>query len=68
MQNGFLATMVEDCCADDLAAHQNTLSQYPFIFDRISVDQIPGAYAGWSAELRALDQLADPQENLRSGR
>jgi ureidoacrylate peracid hydrolase len=58
MQNGFLATMVEDCCADDLAAHQNTLRQYPFIFDRTTVDQIPGAYPGWSAELRALEQLA----------
>jgi ureidoacrylate peracid hydrolase len=58
MQNGFIATMVEDCCADDLAAHQNTLSQYPFIFDRITVDQIPGAYSGWRAELSALERLA----------
>jgi nicotinamidase-related amidase len=62
MQNGFLVAMVEDCCADDQTAHRSTLSHYPFIFDRITVDQIPGAYRDWRAELHILDQLAGPQE------
>ncbi|HYF62697.1 MAG TPA: isochorismatase family cysteine hydrolase [Herpetosiphonaceae bacterium] len=65
MQNGFLVSMIEDCCADDLAAHDSTLSHYPFIFDRVTLDRIPAAHPGWRAELAALDRLAEAQQNQR---
>ena len=32
MQKGFLAAVVEDCCADEPNAHQQTLDRYTFIF------------------------------------
>lgn len=60
MQQGFLAAMVEDCCADEPAAHRNTLRQYPFIFERVTTDGIPGAHAGWSDALRSLERMAAP--------
>lgn len=54
-QSGFLTAVVEDCCADEPSAHQQTLDRYQFIFDRTSVDQIPARRHDW---LAALDKLA----------
>ena len=37
MQKGFLAAVVEDCCADEPNAHKQTLERYTFIFERTMV-------------------------------
>lgn len=57
MQDGFLAAVVEDCCADQPDVHQQTLDRYEFIFDRVTVDGISDRYAQWEAGLRKLDEL-----------
>ena len=56
-QNGFLTAVVEDCCADEPLAHQQTLDRYSFIFDRTTVETIPERYAGWLADLEKLNKL-----------
>lgn len=55
-QLGFLTAVVEDCCADQTAKHQQTLDGYPFIFERVTVDAIADNYARWSAMLDALEE------------
>jgi nicotinamidase-related amidase len=54
-QNGFLAAVVEDCCADDLHAHEHTLNRYEFIFQRTTVDRIPEHYPCWLVTLKELE-------------
>ncbi len=56
-QSGFLAAVVDDCCADEPSAHAQTLERYQFIFDRTTVDQLPDRYAEWVAALGRLDEL-----------
>jgi nicotinamidase-related amidase len=53
-QSGFLTAMVEDCCADFPDAHQNTLDNYRFVFDRTTLKAIPDHYEAWSAALAKL--------------
>jgi nicotinamidase-related amidase len=57
-QRGFLAAVVEDCCADEPGAHEGTLERYQFIFERATLARIPDAYARWRASLAELDRLA----------
>ena len=57
MQKGFLAAVVEDCCADEPNAHQQTLDRYPFIFERTTVGLIASHHAEWLAALKKLDKL-----------
>jgi nicotinamidase-related amidase len=57
VQHGFLAAVVEDCCADDPDAHEYTLERYLFIFERTTVDRIPEDYSRWLADLEKLDAL-----------
>jgi len=56
-QNGFLTAVVEDCCGDEPAAHQETLDRYQFIFDRTTVEAIPDRHGEWLAELEKLNEL-----------
>jgi nicotinamidase-related amidase len=56
-QNGFLTAVVEDCCADESLAHQETLDRCAFIFERTTVQAIPGRHGEWLAELEKLDEL-----------
>ena len=56
-QRGFLTTVVEDCCADEPSAHEQTLDRYQFIFDRTTVERIPGRHAEWQAALDELERL-----------
>ncbi len=56
-QSGFLAAVVEDCCADFPAAHQQTLDGYRFVFDRTTVKAIPEQYDEWTAALAKLAAL-----------
>jgi len=55
MQSGFLAAVVEDCCADEPMAHADTLDRYQFIFERTSVDCILMRYSEWIAALARLE-------------
>jgi len=57
VQRGFLAAVVEDCCADGLVAHEHTLNRYPFVFERTTVDLIPERHEEWVIALRRLDQF-----------
>jgi nicotinamidase-related amidase len=63
-QRGFLTAVVDDCCADEPSAHEQTLERYQFIFDRTTVDRIPNRYADWQAALERLNRLesADRRE------
>jgi nicotinamidase-related amidase len=55
-QRGYLVGIVEDCCADTPQAHDHTLQRYPFIFDRISVEQITDYHEMWLADIDALTE------------
>lgn len=52
MQHGFLTAVIEDCCADYPAAHQQTLDHYEFIFDRVKVARLPERYFQWTKMLQ----------------
>ena len=56
-QRGFLAAIIEDCCADRRDAHAQTLGHYGFVFERTMSYRIREEYAGWSAALRRLTEL-----------
>ena len=53
-QQGFLAAMVTDCCADEPEAHESTIKRYPFIFDCTTVDQLTMDYDRWQKNLEKL--------------
>ena len=55
MQKGFLAALVEDCCADEPEAHKHTLDHSTFIFERTAVGLIRNHYAEWMAALEQLE-------------
>jgi len=57
MQKGFLAAVVEDCCADEPNAHKQTLDRYRFIFERTTVGMIASHHSEWLAALKKLDEL-----------
>jgi len=53
-QLGFLAAVVEDCCADRLEKHERTLDAYQFMFDRTTTDTMLEQHADWLAALAEL--------------
>ena len=55
-QLGFLAAVVEDCCADSPEEHERTLDEYQFMFDRTTTDAIPEQHSNWLAALAELDR------------
>lgn len=55
-QLGFLAAVVEDCCADHPEKHKRTLDMYQFIFDRTTTDAIREQHSNWLAALAELDE------------
>jgi nicotinamidase-related amidase len=61
-QLGFLTVVVDDCCADEPSAHEQTLDRYRFIFDRTTVDRIPDRYGEWQAALERLEALDADRE------
>jgi nicotinamidase-related amidase len=67
-QNGFLTAVVEDCCADEPLAHQETLDRYRFIFDRTTVEDMPHRHGQWLAELQKLDELGSKSKASKPGR
>lgn len=56
-QSGFLVAVVDDCCADEPTAHEQTLDWYGFTLDRTTVDIIPDRYPEWLAALKKLDEM-----------
>jgi nicotinamidase-related amidase len=54
-QLGFLAAVVEDCCADHPEKHERTLDEYQFMFDRTTTDAICEGHSKWLAALAELD-------------
>jgi len=54
-QLGFLAAVVEDCCADSPDKHERTLDEYQFMFDRTTTDAIREQHSNWLAVLAELD-------------
>lgn len=65
-QSGFLVTVVDNCCADESAAHEQTLSQYRFIFTQTTVDHIIDSNNEWLAALKKLDELEAKHLKLES--
>jgi nicotinamidase-related amidase len=55
-QLGFLAAIVEDCCADEPFRHEDTLESYQFIFDRTTTDAVRRDHSKWLAALKKLDR------------
>lgn len=55
-QLGFLTAVIEDCCADEPDAHQQTLNRYQFIFERTTMDLIGKHRSHWLAALEQLDR------------
>ena len=54
-QLGFLAAVVEDCCADRPEKHERTLDGYQFMFGRTTTAAIPEQHAKWLSALAELD-------------
>ena len=50
-QQGFLTAIVEDCCADEPDRHADTLERYPFVFERVAVDQLNDHHTRWIDEI-----------------
>ena len=59
-QLGFLTAVVEDCCADRPDKHRHALEDYPFIFERVTVANMTGQHARWTAMLEELDRGKAP--------
>jgi len=55
-QLGFLAAVVEDCCADRPEKHEHTLDEYQFMFERTTTDTLCEQYSKWIAALTELDR------------
>ena len=55
-QRGYLVGLVEDCCADSPEAHEHTLQRYPFIFDRVTADQLTSCHDMWLEDIRKLSE------------
>jgi len=53
-QRGYLVGIVEECCADSPEAHEQVLQGYPYIFDRVSLDQVTACHDMWLADLDDL--------------
>ncbi|MFT7459294.1 MAG: nicotinamidase-related amidase, partial [Planctomycetota bacterium] len=58
MQRGYLSCIVEDCCADEPAAHAHTLDRYGFMFERTTVTQLAEQQSRWQ---KMIDQLEDQE-------
>ena len=56
VQRGFLAAVIEDCCADDSDRHKGALDGYPFIFDRTRLKSLETDRDRWMESLNKLDQ------------
>lgn len=56
VQRGFLAAVVEDCCADDPARHEAAITGYPFVFERTSLATLETDHGRWMTMLNDLQR------------
>jgi nicotinamidase-related amidase len=56
VQRGFLAAVVEDCCADDPARHTAAITGYPFAFERTSLATLETDHGRWMTMLNDLQR------------
>jgi nicotinamidase-related amidase len=56
-QRGFLTAIVEDCCADRLRMHEQTLDTYQFIFERVTSDLIRDRHPHWQAAVQDIEDM-----------
>lgn len=63
-QRGLLTAVIEDCCADQPEAHEQTLDRYQFMFERVELDQIPERHSQWLADLKRLDELDESKDGV----
>ncbi|MCY3713259.1 MAG: cysteine hydrolase [Gemmatimonadetes bacterium] len=54
VQRGFLAAVVEDCCADDPFKHAAAITGYPFVFERTTLATLETDHGRWTAMLNDL--------------
>ena len=54
VQHGFLAAVVEDCCADDPVRHEAAIAGYPFVFEQTSLTTLETDHGRWMAMLNDL--------------
>jgi nicotinamidase-related amidase/SAM-dependent methyltransferase len=73
-QQGFLAAVVEDCCAAGREAHEQALRRYSgLLFDRTTVDALAEHHRAWIANLELLDECErtgrppDPRRVVAAG-
>ena len=57
VQHGFLAAVVEDCCADEPNTHRRTLDWYTYIFETTTVGQLASRHSEWLAAIKKLDEI-----------
>ena len=55
MQRGYLTAVVEDCCADEVAAHKHTMERYSFMFEKIQLAELQTQHSRWQEMLRQLE-------------
>jgi len=53
-QNGLMTAVIEDCCADEPLAHNQTLDRYAFVFERTTLDHLCDCHSRWSSDLQRL--------------
>ena len=51
-QLGFPTAIIEDCCADEPLAHEQTLNRYDFIFERTTLDFITDRHREWIKDIQ----------------
>ncbi len=55
MQRGYLTAIVEDCCADELAAHKHAIERYSFMFEKIQLADLQAQHERWQEMLSKLE-------------
>jgi nicotinamidase-related amidase len=56
-QQGFLAAVVEDCCAARPEAHEQVLRRYAgLLFDRTTADALAERHGAWIAQIELLEE------------
>lgn len=58
MQRGYLTAIVEDCCADEPAAHAHVLERYQFMFERTQAKDLGNQFERWQAMIEKADSIS----------
>lgn len=69
VQNGYLVSLVQDCCGDDKDAHWQTLNRYkPIFLPQVLWKDIPAKRQEWQAQLDQIDSSAGGTDPIPSKR